>query len=99
MLSRDDARSGYSAGGGSGTFTVQVVPFAPGIFETTIGGQKYAIALRPDGSYISPSNPAHPGETTGCWLIGSRSGIRTLAHAGSESFAVASSGEPDFRAL
>jgi uncharacterized protein (TIGR03437 family) len=52
-----------SAGGGSGTFTVQVAPYAPGIFETTIGGQKYAVALRPNGSYITPSNPAHPGET------------------------------------
>ena len=52
-----------SAGGGSGTFTVQVAPYAPGIFETTIGGQKFAVALRPNGSYISPSNPAHPGET------------------------------------
>jgi uncharacterized protein (TIGR03437 family) len=52
-----------SAGGGSGTVTVQVAPYAPGIFETTIGGQKYAVALRPNGSYVSPSNPAHPGET------------------------------------
>ena len=59
-----------SAGGGSGTFTVQVAPYAPGIFETTIGGQKYAVALRPNGSYVSPSNPAHPGETILIYVTG-----------------------------
>ena len=59
-----------SAGGGSGTFTVQVAPYAPGIFETTFGGQKFAVALRPDGSYISPSNPAHPGETIVIYVTG-----------------------------
>jgi uncharacterized protein (TIGR03437 family) len=59
-----------SAGGGSGTFGIQVAPYAPGIFETTIGGQKYAVALRPDGSYISPSNPAHPGETILIYVAG-----------------------------
>jgi uncharacterized protein (TIGR03437 family) len=59
-----------SAGGGSGTFQVQVALYAPGIFETTIGGQKYAVALRPNGSYISPSNPAHPGETIVIYVTG-----------------------------
>jgi uncharacterized protein (TIGR03437 family) len=59
-----------SAGGGSGTVTVQVVPYAPGIFETTFGGEKFAVALRPDGSYISPSNPAHPGETILIYVTG-----------------------------
>jgi uncharacterized protein (TIGR03437 family) len=52
-----------SAGGGSGNFTVQVQLYAPGVFQTTVGGQTIAVALRPDGSYVSPSNPAHPGET------------------------------------
>jgi len=47
-----------------------VQPYALGIFETTIGGQKYAVALRPDGSYISPSNPAHPGEVIRVYLEG-----------------------------
>jgi uncharacterized protein (TIGR03437 family) len=59
-----------SAGGGSGTFSVQVVPFAPGIFETTLGGQKIAVAVRSDGSYVSPSNPAHPGETIRIYVTG-----------------------------
>jgi adhesin/invasin len=59
-----------SAGGGSGTFAVQVTPYAPGIFETTIGSQKFAVAVRSDGSYVSPSNPAHPGETIRIYVTG-----------------------------
>ena len=59
-----------AAGGGTGTISTQIAPFAPGIFETTSGGQKYAVALRPDGSYASPSNPAHPGEVVWIYLTG-----------------------------
>jgi uncharacterized protein (TIGR03437 family) len=59
-----------AAGGGTGTVAVQVQPYAPGIFETTVGGQKIAVALRPDGSYVSPTNPAHPGETILIYVTG-----------------------------
>jgi uncharacterized protein (TIGR03437 family) len=42
---------------------VQVKAFQPGIFETLgSAGQRYAVLLRPDGSYVSPSNPAARGE-------------------------------------
>ena len=57
-------------GGGSATIQTQVSAYAPGLFETNSGGQRYAVALRPDGSYISPSNPAHPGEVIRIYLIG-----------------------------
>ena len=55
---------------GGGTTTINNVPvdqFSPGVFETNFGvpnGQKYAVVIRAsDGSYITPTNPAHPGET------------------------------------
>jgi uncharacterized protein (TIGR03437 family) len=59
-----------SAGGGSGTFTVQVQPLAPGIFEALYGNTKLAVALRPDGSYVSPTNPALRGEVIRIFLTG-----------------------------
>jgi len=50
------------AGGGSATVSTQVQPYSPGIFQTVIGNQTFAVATRPDGSYITPNNPAHRGE-------------------------------------
>ena len=59
-----------AAGGGSQTLTIQVVPYAPGVFTTTYGNQTIAVAVRSDGSYISPTNPAHPGETIYVFVTG-----------------------------
>ena len=59
-----------AAGGGSTTVTEQVLPYAPGIFQTTVGGQLIAVAVRPDGSYVSPSNPAHAGEVIQVFVTG-----------------------------
>jgi uncharacterized protein (TIGR03437 family) len=47
---------------------VTVSPLAPGIFTNGTlqdNGQSYplAVAMRPDGSYVSASNPVNPGET------------------------------------
>jgi uncharacterized protein (TIGR03437 family) len=54
-------------GGGTTTLNVPIDQFSPGVFETTFGipnGLKYAVVIRAsDGAYISPINPAHPGET------------------------------------
>ena len=53
-----------SSGGGSSTVpNVQVLPVQPGVFETTIGGRRFAVATRPDGSFIGPDNAAARGET------------------------------------
>jgi uncharacterized protein (TIGR03437 family) len=43
---------------------VQVFRAAPGLFETTATSvqRAYAAVLRPDGSYVSPTNPARRGE-------------------------------------
>jgi uncharacterized protein (TIGR03437 family) len=58
--------------GGVGTLaSVPVYSVQPGIFETTDStGRKYAVATRSDGSYITPSNPAHIGETIRAYLTG-----------------------------
>lgn len=43
---------------------VQVFAGAPGLFETpaTAGQRAYAAIIRPDGSYVTPANPARRGE-------------------------------------
>jgi len=58
-------------GGGSTTVTnVAVQPYAPGIFETTLFGQKQAVAVHADGSYVTPSSPARRGENIIIYLTG-----------------------------
>jgi len=59
-----------SSGGSSATISVPVKPFAPGIFATTSGTQTYAVAQRPDGSYVSPANPAQLGEDITLFVTG-----------------------------
>lgn len=45
----------------TGTFTV--ARNAPGLFSQTINSQSYAVAFHANGSLITPSSPAKPGET------------------------------------
>jgi uncharacterized protein (TIGR03437 family) len=59
-----------ASSGTPATFTAQVKPFAPGIFSTTSGGQTLAVAQRPDGSYVSPTNPAQLGENITVYVTG-----------------------------
>ncbi len=59
-----------SSGGSSATISVPVKPFAPGVFTTTSGNQTYAVAQRPDGSYVSPTNPAQLGEDITVYVTG-----------------------------
>jgi uncharacterized protein (TIGR03437 family) len=40
----------------------QVASVAPGLFQTQVDGRPFVVGFRPDGSSISPSNPALPGE-------------------------------------
>src|ERR1035441_8877803 len=48
--------------GGSQTLNVNVLPASPGIFQTTMSdGVVRAVIERPDGSFVSPSNPARRG--------------------------------------
>jgi uncharacterized protein (TIGR03437 family) len=58
-----------AVGGATATVVVQVQPFAPGIF-TTGTAQNLAVAVRSDGSYVNPGNPAARGETIVAFLTG-----------------------------
>jgi uncharacterized protein (TIGR03437 family) len=56
-----------------GTTTVQNVPLGPiqaGIFQTDMGGQLWAVLIRQDGSFVTPSSPARRGETLKMFLHG-----------------------------
>jgi uncharacterized protein (TIGR03437 family) len=59
-----------SVGGGSTTVQLQIQPVAPGVFESLYGNQKVAVATRPDGSVVSPSNPARRGEVIRVYVTG-----------------------------
>jgi len=60
-----------SANGQTTTITVPVRSYQPGLFETTDAqGRTYALAVRPDGTTVSPENPARRGETIRVYAIG-----------------------------
>ncbi|MGA2211690.1 MAG: hypothetical protein ABSH31_00330 [Bryobacteraceae bacterium] len=56
--------------GGSATVMIPVKPFAPGIFTTVFDGKIYPVVLRPDGSVVSPNNPAQLGEDLTFYVTG-----------------------------
>ena len=58
------------AGGGVANLNVTVNPYAPGVFTTVYGKQVIAVAVRSDGSYVSPNNPAQLGETIYLFVTG-----------------------------
>jgi uncharacterized protein (TIGR03437 family) len=50
---------------------VEVTSLQPGVFETADGqGRRFAVALRPDGSYVTPDNPARYGEIIRVYMTG-----------------------------
>jgi len=60
-----------TVGGGSAQISASVQDGAPGIFETVMSdGVTRAVALRPDGTYVSPTNPALRGEKIRCFVTG-----------------------------
>lgn len=68
---------------GSGSTTISNVPIElarPGIFEfTDASGRRYAVAVRPDGSFVNSSNPARRGETIFAFVTGLGQTIPPLA--------------------
>jgi len=58
------------SGGAVTNLSVTVQPYAPGVFTTTYGNQTILVAVRSDGSYVSPTNPAHLGETIYVFVTG-----------------------------
>lgn len=60
-----------SVGGGSASVNFPVQGASPGIFETTMSdGTNRAVALRPDGSFVSLQNPARQGEIVRVFVTG-----------------------------
>ena len=50
---------------------VNVLPVQPGIFENVAtDGKRHAVVMRPDGSFVSPSNPARHGEILAMFVTG-----------------------------
>lgn len=60
------------SGGGSTTVAgVPVVDYQPGIFETIDqNNRRYAVAIRPNGTYVTPENPARTGEIIRIFVTG-----------------------------
>ncbi len=63
----------------SATVMVPVLQVAPGVFTSVYAGQPYAVAVRPDGSYVSPTNPAQRGEDIQLYVTGLGQAIPTIA--------------------
>jgi uncharacterized protein (TIGR03437 family) len=56
--------------GGNSTITVPVLPLQPAFFETIVGTARSVVAQRPDGSFVTPANPARRGETIRVYATG-----------------------------
>ncbi len=60
-----------SVGGGTGSVNVNVLPASPGLFLTRFSTTAQIPVLeRPDGSFVSPTNPAVHGETLIAYVTG-----------------------------
>src|SRR5262249_46773223 len=59
-----------AVGGGTGSFSVTVGQYGPGVFETFYSGQKFGVAVHADGTYITPSSPARRGENITIYATG-----------------------------
>ena len=60
-----------NVGGGSASITFPVVAASPGIFETLMSdGASRAVAIRPDGTFVSLQNPARQGEVVRVFVTG-----------------------------
>ena len=58
-------------GGGSNSAFVTVLPLSPGIFETVgADNRRRAVALRPNGTVVTTTNPAARGENVRVYLTG-----------------------------
>jgi uncharacterized protein (TIGR03437 family) len=67
------------ANSGSATISIPVKPLAPGVFTAVYGNKTYAAAVRPDGSYVSPTNPAQRGEDIQLYITGLGQATPTIA--------------------
>jgi uncharacterized protein (TIGR03437 family) len=59
------------SGGSSTVQNVPVLQVQPAVFESTAqGGVRYGVVLRPNGTFVSPQNPARRGETVALFATG-----------------------------
>jgi uncharacterized protein (TIGR03437 family) len=54
----------------SDVFTLDLSDYAPGVFEIDLSGALYGAVTHSDGTLVSPSNPASPGETVVVYATG-----------------------------
>ena len=54
----------------SATSSITVLPASPGVFQTALSTGSIAVIERPDGAFVSPSNPARAGETVTAFVTG-----------------------------
>ena len=66
-----------AVGAGSATATVNLLPASPGVFETSTmltlpngSPSPMGIFLRPDGTFVTPANPARKGDTIIAYVTG-----------------------------
>jgi uncharacterized protein (TIGR03437 family) len=66
-----------AVGAGSATATVNLKPASPGVFQTSTpltlaNGSTYpmGVFLRPDGTFVTPANPARKGDTIVAYVTG-----------------------------
>ncbi len=60
-----------NVGGGTGTITIPIRAASPGLFLTAFNSTSQTpVLVRPDGSFVSPTNPAHAGETLIAYVTG-----------------------------
>jgi uncharacterized protein (TIGR03437 family) len=60
-----------NVGGGTGTANMPVQAATPGIFETVMSdNSRRAVAIRPDGTFVTLQNPARPGDVVRVYVTG-----------------------------
>jgi uncharacterized protein (TIGR03437 family) len=83
LLPTTSAPVTINVGGGTATVNMPIVAASPGILETVMSdGVRRAVALRPDGTYVSLQNPARGGEIIRILATGMGSVAPTLVTGG-----------------
>jgi uncharacterized protein (TIGR03437 family) len=59
-----------NAAGASGSVNIPIQAVSPGIFTQTIDGVTRAVVVRPEGSFVTPTNPARRGENLTALVTG-----------------------------
>ncbi|MDX2153383.1 MAG: Ig-like domain-containing protein [Bryobacteraceae bacterium] len=55
---------------GTAGANVTIAQVSPGLLETTVGTRRYAVLVKPNGTLVSPTNPANRGEILRAYFTG-----------------------------